>query len=356
MKSIQFRQNGRGEMEANALRSTQGLSLLNANGDVSSVGMGFQIAIDTLTYIKKQVTSQKFYQVAPADYVPVAVGDGAFAQNILTNLEFNNADDFETGNIRSGESGGRLAMADASVASKTIKVVNWAKQIGYSLFDIEQALMANNWDAIAAKEKARKKNWDLGIQEIAFIGSRVDTNVTGLLTNANVTINTGLITAAISGLNAANFATLVQTLISTYFTATNSTQMPTTFVIPYTDYLGLQTMTPNVIGAGEGTFPITKLDFLLRAFKGATQNPNFEIKPLAYCDKENNLTRINVGTGKQCYILYNKDPESIRMDIPVDYTTTQPNSTNNFQFQNVGYGQYTGVGVYRNLETLYFQY
>ena len=354
MKSIQFVQNGRGEVEPQAIRSTQGLSLLNANGDVNSTGMGFQIAIDTLTYIKKQVTTQKFYKVAPADFLPVAVGDGAFAASILTNLEFSNADDFETGNIRSGESGGRLAAADASVASKSVKVVNWAKQIGYTIFDIEQALMANNWDPIMAKERARKTNWDLGIQEIAFIGSKSDTGVTGLLNNANVTINTTRITAPISGLNAANFATFVAGLIADYFTATNSTQMPDEFVIPYTDFLGLQTMTPNVIGAGEGTYPISKLDFLLRAFRGATQNPNFQIKPLSYCDAANNASR--TGLNKQCYVLLNKDPESIRMDIPVDYTTTQPNSTNNFQFQNVGYGQYTGVGVYRNLEVLYYQY
>ena len=354
MKSIQFVQNSRGQAEPMPVRSTQGLSLLNANGDVNSTGMGFQIAIDTLTYIKKQVTTQKFYQVAIADFFPVAVGDGAFAASILTNLEFSNSDDFETGVIRSGESGGRLAAADAAVASKTIKVVNWAKQIGYTIFDIEQALMANNWDPIMAKERARKKNWDLGLQEIGFLGSKSDTGVTGLLNNANVTINTTLITAPISGLNAANFATFVQTLISTYFTATASTQMPTTFVIPYTDYLGLQTMTPNVIGAGEGTYPITKLDFLRRAVKAATRNPNFEILPLAYCDAANNASR--TGLNKQCYVLLNKDPESIRMDVPVDYTTTQPNTTNNFQFQNVGYGQYTGVGIYRNLEVLYFQY
>lgn len=343
-------------MEPNALRSTQGLSLLNANGDVNSVGMGYQIAIDTLTYIKKQVTTQKFYQVAPADYIPVAVGDGAFAANILTNLEFNNADDFETGNIRSGESGGRLAGADASVASKTVKVVNWAKQIGYTIFDIEQALMANNWDPIMAKERARKKNWDLGIQLIAFLGSRSDPAVTGLLNNPNCTINTTRITKAISSMTAAEMTTFVAGLIADYFTATNSTQMPTTFVIPYTDFLGLQVLTPAVMPGGDAGIAMTKLDYLLRAFKGATQNPNFEIKPLSYCDAANNLTRINVGTGKQCYILFNKDPESLRMDIPVDYTTTQPNSTNNFQFQNVGYGQYTGVGVYRNLEVLYFQY
>ncbi len=337
-----------------AVRSTQGLSLVNANGDVNSTGMGFQIAIDTLTYIKKQVTTQKFYQVAIADFIPVAVGDGAFAASILTNLEFSNADDFETGVIRSGESGGRLAAADASVASKSLKVVNWAKQIGYTIFDIEQALMANNWDPIMAKERARKKNWDLGLQEIAFLGSKSDTGVTGLLNNANVTINTAFITAPISGLSAANFATFVAGFISLYFTATKSTQMPTKLVMPYTDFLGLQTLVPNVVGATEGTMAYSKLWYLQQAFKAATQNENFKIQPLAYCDAANNASR--TGLNKQCYVLLNDDPESIRMDIPVDYTTTQPNTINNFQFQNVGYGQYTGVGVYRNLEVLYFQY
>jgi hypothetical protein len=360
MKSVLFRDTGRtldngmAERVPETVRSTQGMDIFNANGDVNATGLGFQIATDTLTYIKKQVSMQKFYQVAPADIIPVAVGEGAFAQTILTNLEFSNADDFEKGNIRSGESGARLASADASVASKSVKVVNWAKQIGYSIFDVQSALQANNWDAIAAKERARKKNWDLGLQTIAFLGSVSDTGVTGLLNNANVTINTSRITAALSGLSAANFATFVQNLINDYFTATASTQMPTTFVIPYSDFLGLQTMTPNVIGAGEGTFPITKLAFLLNAFRLATRNPSFDIIPLAYCDAANNASR--TGLNKQCYVLFNKDPETIRMDIPVDYTTTATGTVNNFQFQNVAYGQYTGVGVYRNLEVLYFQF
>jgi len=352
MKSIKFVQNGKGEVEPSAIRSTQGLTLFNANGDVNSTSTGYQIAIDTLTYIKKQITEQKFYKVAPADFVPICVGDGAFKQNILTNLSFSNSEDFESGNIQSGASGSRLASVDASVASKSAKVVNWAKQKSYSIFDIEQALQANNWDAVYAKERARKTNWDLGIQEIAFIGSRSDPAVTGLLNNPNVTINTSLITAPISGLSAANFATFVQTLISTYFTATNSTQMPTHFVLPYTDFLGLQTLTPGTVG----TYPLPQIDYLLMAFKAATRNPNFKIEPLAYCEKANNLTRINVGTGKQVYALYNKDDETLRMDIPVDYTSTNPNSTNNFQFNDVAYGQYTGVSVLRNLEVLYFQY
>lgn len=336
-------------MEPNALRSTQGLSLLNANGDVSSTGLGFQIAIDTLTYIKKQVTEQKFYQVAIADYLPVAVGDGAFAQNLLTNLQFDNSDNFETGNIRSGESGSRLASADASVASKTIKVVNWAKSIGYTLFDIEQALMANNWDLIMAKETSRKKNWDLGLQEIAFIGSKSDTAVTGLFNNANVTIDTTTITKLINSMSATEFATFVAALIAGYRSAVNYSAFPDTFVIPEDDFLGLTTLTPGTVG----TFPYPKIKYLLDAFQ-ALCGKNFQIIPSAYGIPANNSSR--TGLNKHCYALYRKDPTSIRMDIPVNYTTTQPNSLNNFSFQNVGYGQYTGVGVYRNLEVIYYQF
>jgi hypothetical protein len=44
------------------------------------------------------------------------------------------------------------------------------------------------------------------------------------------------------------------------------------------------------------------------------------------------------------------------MNIPVDYTVTQANSVNNFQFQDVAYGQYTGLTVLRNLELLLFTY
>ena len=351
MKSIRYVTNGKGQLEPSAIRSTQGLSLFNANGDLNSDATGFQIAIDTLTYIKKQITKQKFYEVEFAEYLPVSVGDGAFAQNILTNLEFSNSADFETGNIGAGTNNDRLAAADASVASKTIKVINWAKQVGYSIFDIEQALQANNWDVIEAKHRSRKKNWDLGLQKIAFLGSISDTGVTGLLTNPNCTINTALITAPISGLSAANFATFVRTLIQTYFTATNSTQMPTHFEVPYTDFLGLQNLVPGTVG----TYPISMMEYLEKAFKAATMNPNFKIYPLAYGDAANNAAVLG-SSGKQCYTLYNSNPESLRMDIPVDYTVTQPNTTNNFQFQDVAYGQYTGVGVYRNLEVLYFRY
>lgn len=355
MKSIRYVQNGKG-VEPQEVRSAYGLSLRNAVGDVSDQSLGFQIATDTLTFIKKQVVEQKFYEVEGGltKYVPLEVGDGAFAQNILTNMEFSSGGDFEAGIINTGTANDRLAQADAATASKTVKVANWAKGIGYSIFEIEQALMANNWDAIAAKERARKKNWDLGLQAQTFLGSKSNpTDFPGLLTSSVINVNTTLITQPISTMNASQLNTFVATLISAYFTNTNKTARPDRFLIPYSDFLGLQTMTPNVIGAGEGNYPISRLEFLLRAFKLASQNPNFEIIPLAYCDADSNSS---YGIDKQIYLLYRFDRDSVRMDIPVDYTVTQANTMNNFQFQSAAYGQFTGVHWYRNLEALQFEY
>lgn len=354
MRSVQFVQNGKGTKEPREI--LRGMSLRNAVGDITDQSTGFQIAMDTLTFIKKSVIEQKFYEVEGGltKYVPLEVGDGAFAQSILTNLEYSSGGDFETGIINTGTANDRLAQADAAVASKTVQVANWAKGIGYSLFEIEQALMANNWDAIAAKERARKKNWDLGLQAQTFMGLKSNpVAFPGLLTSTAINVNTTLITEPISTMNATEFNTFVATLISAYFANTNKTARPDRFIIPYSDFFGLQTMTPNVIGAGEGNYPISRLEFLLRAFRLASQNPSFEILPLAYADADSNAA---YGVDKQIYLLYRYDRDSVRMDIPVDYTVTQANTMNNFQFQSAAYGQFTGVHFYRQLEALQFEY
>lgn len=326
----------------------------NAVGDSVDTATGYQIAIDTLTYLKKEVSEQKFYEVAFADFVPLVVGDGAFSQSILTNREFSVSDDFEAGMINTGNADARLSMSDMAVDGVTMKVRNWAKGISYTIFEVEQALRANSWDPIMGKHRARKKNWDLGLQLIMFLGSKTDTAVPGLLTATGINTNTSLITKYISTMTAAELQTFVAGLIAAYFANTNSTAMPDTFVIPYTDYLGLTVFTPNVIGAGTGNFPVMMLDYLETAFKKATKNPNFRIMPLAYCDAStNNSLR---GINKNIYMLYRMDKETIRADVPVDYTVTQAATLNNFTFQDVGYGQFTGVGIYRNLEVLKFQF
>lgn len=355
MKTIQYVENGRCDDEGKPIRvpvpvrSTNGLSLFNANGDVADSATGFKYAIDTMSFIKAEVTTQKFYKVPFADFIPVAVGRGNFSEQIFTNVSFSNAGSFASGIINTG-SNTRLANVDAATAKKVQQVRLWAKQLTYSIPEIEQALQANNWDPIMAKEQSRKENWDLGIQEVAFLGLLGDaTDIPGLLNQADVTIDTTFITAPISGLDAAGFKTFVAGLISEYFLATNSTQMPTDFVIPYSDFLGLQVLVPG----SAGTFPIPMMDYLMKAFKDATQNPNFSVRPLAYCEASRNTA---AGINKQCYVLYNKDPRTMQMEVPIQYTTTNANTVNNFSFQNVGYGRFSGLGLFRNLEMLYFRY
>lgn len=324
---------------------------LNAVGDTADQATGYQITIDTLTYIIKQVSEQKFYKVAPADYMPVVVGEGAYANDLLFNRTYSVAEDFEAGNIRQGSDNARLSVADAAIDGVTQLTQFWAKGINYTLIEVEQALRANSWDPIMGKHSSRKENWDLGIQLTAFLGLASDSRFPGLLTNPNVNTDTGTITKYISSMSAAELNTFLRAFIQAYVTNVGSTAMPDTFIMPQTDYIACsQVLVPGTVG----TYPVILLKYLEDAFKAATMNQGFKILPLYYADAAvNNTAR---GLNKNFYALYRRDPKSVRMNIPVDYTVTQANSINNFQFQDTAFGQYTGVVVLRNLELLLFTF
>ena len=306
----------------------------------------YQQIIDTLTYIESITVEQKFYEVAIADYVPVEVGNGSFSESILRNLSFDVAGDFEDGIINTGEKS-RLAEVDAVLSPVTIPVLNWGKYAAYTLFDVEQAARSSNWDVIEGKLKARKKNWDLGIQKVAFLGSSVISSVTGLLNNANATINTTTITKRISDMSDSEFQTFVGLLLADYRTNVNGSAMANRFVIPESDYVGLGS-------AASTAYPlITKLEYLENTFTrmaGKLGASDFKILPSKYGESAIS------GLGVDRYVLYNQNSETMTMHIPVDYTTTNFDTDNQFSFQNVAYGQYTGLGLYREREALYFDF
>lgn len=306
--------------------------------------LGVEINITTLTTIMKKVTEQKFFKVAPADYFPVRVGEGAWSSNLVTYRSYLLGDEFEKGVINLGQNGARLATADAGIDAVTAKVVNWAKSIGWSLFELQEAQKSGNWDLVTAKEKARKTNWDLGIQKIAFLGLATQ-SIKGLLNLADVSAaNTTLITAKLSAMTPAQLKTFLAGAIEAYRSNCNRTAFPTHFIIPESDYNGLASTSSE-------DFPIkTVLELLQDAFRLITMNPAFKILPLAYADAAYNSA---AGINKTRYTLLNYEEESLRMDVPVDYQNTLANSVDNFSFNNVGYGQFTGAVAYRPLEVLY---
>lgn len=306
--------------------------------------LGYEIDTTTLTTVIKEVTEQKFYEVAIADYLPVKVGNGAFSTNLITYRSFNPSSSFADGIIDQGGDNSRLASVNTGVDSVTVRIKNWAKTFTWSLFQIEQAARSGSWDLISALEESRKTNWDLGLQRVAFLGLDGDPTCLGLFTQTGITTNTTFISGPISGMAPTDLKYFCQNILGLYRSNCNRTAFPTHFVIPESDYLGLAS-------ASSPEFPIkSTLQLLEETFQVMTKNANFKIMPSAYADSTES------GQSYQQYALYNSNARSLRMDIPVDYTSTVANSIDGFSYQNAAYGQFTGVQAYRPAEMYYLRY
>lgn len=313
--------------------------------------LGYEVSITTLTAIVKKVSEQKLYKVAPADYVPIKVGEGTWASNLTTYRSFDVADEFESGILNTGGDNTRQSSNDAAIDALNIKINNWTKGIGWSIFELEEAAKSGNWDLVASKEKTRKRNWDLGIQRVAFLGARGQNgsggSCLGLLNQPTGQFDTTLITKNISSMSTTELSTFQQNAIKLYRSNCNYTAYPTHFIVPESDYNGMAAQ------AAPG-FPMkTILALLQEAFQIICQNKNFKILPLAYADAANAGSALPSGAASKLYTFLNYDEESIVMNVPLPYTNTLANSLDNFMFQNSGYGQFSGVLALRPAELYY---
>ena len=322
----------------------QGHRLLNANGDVDITSTGFKYAIDNLSYIAAEVIKQKFYKIAPADFMTVDVGENPWSSEMIRNITFQNGGDFYEGDVSQGQGGQRLASADVSLGKVRMPNQIWAKMTAWTIFEIAQAAASSKWDIVSDKLESLKTNWDLGIQRTAFLGHKQISTITGLLNNGDVTINTSLLPTTLSKMTSAQLATWIGTVLATYFSNSNSTEAkPNRLVLPMSDYLGL--LQPFASG-----FPVnSRLEYLENAFKAAC-GPDFQIKGLAYAQAAQNL---DAGIGKQRAVLYKDDPEVLKLSIPVDFTLLEAASYNKINWEQDAYGQYSGVLFTRPREVLY---
>lgn len=305
--------------------------------------MGIEIPMTTLTECIKSVSEQRFYEISPAEFMPLVVGEGAFSTGLLKTVSYNMGGSFEQGIIHQGTANSSLAQADAGLEGINIKVYNWAKGLNWSLPEIATAARNGNWDVITEKEKSRKKNWDLGIQRIAFLGSESLPECKGLLNLPNVSSNLTVITKSISSMSAAEYRAFISTLYAAYRANSNYTAEPDVFIIPEADYNGLASPV-------SADFPLqSKLQYLSAALNEITGH-EVQIKKLVYSSAAQN------GLGVNRYVLLRKDPDTLAMNIPVDYTSTMANTVNGFNWENAAYGQFTGVTAFRPKEILYFDY
>lgn len=331
-----------------------GMTLRNANGNVDQSSLGYQYTMQSTTFIRSKVIMQKFYEVQGGltEYVPIAVGQGTYMEDIKTNVVYQAAGGFDGGYVGTAQSPSQLGNVGVATAPITAKIRTWAKSYQYSIIEIEKALAYNNWNVIEAKMEALTKHWQLGLQEKAFLGDKSDlVNFPGLLSNANVTVNLSVITVAISSMNPTQFQALIQLLIATYFANSNQTRMPNRFLMPTSDFLGLATfVNPAFPMAGS-----MMIDVLEEAFKKITGNPGFKIVHSIYGQQA-----INAGywaaLGTNRYLLYNHEEETVKMDVPLNFIMSPANTGDNFIFTGVGQAQHTGCIFYRPAEGLYFDY
>lgn len=335
-----------GQMLRNAKAPTiLGMPLMNQNGEIDPNATGFRYLIDTMSYIRRKVIEQKFYEIAIADYLPMDVGEAAWASEIVQNVSFIIGGRFIEGDVDTMTGNGRIANVGAALGQNRMPTRTWAKAAEWTVMEIAQAAAASNWDVVESKISALKKNWDLGIQEIAFLGHPSVAAITGLLNDAEVNIDLALITKPISEMTAQEFAALVRGLLNAYYANSQSTVLPDTLVIPTGDYLGLATP------VSEGFPNISKLEYLQNALQKMTANAGFKILPLTYAQAEHNAP-----ISKNRYVLYRRDPNTLSMAIPVDFTMLEPGSSNRLMWQQPAYGQYSGVLINRKREVLYFDH
>ena len=311
-----------------------------STGRIMENSVGYQQLITTLTAVGRKIAPQKFYEIAPADYVPIVLGNGAFNRKIINWRTFIKGEDFATGIISNAGNDSRLNQVDAAFDELPQNILSWAKSITYNVFELQEALQANSlFSLIEARELARRKQWDLGIQKVAFMGIGAEK---GLLNLSGPTVNTADLTKRLYAMTAAELNTFVGTVYQLYRVSCSYTAKPSHFIMPEADFNGLTNFP-------DATYPLkSRIAILRETFAEITGNPNFVIKACAYCDKA------NYDATNNRYALYNYDETSLKMDLPLDYTMTTAGTQNGFNWENVGYGQLTGVLAIRPLEMLYF--
>lgn len=314
----------------------------NAVAFANPANYGLEQTITTLTQIVAGVQRQKFYTVQGSltDYVPIEMGVGAYGKYLFQYAVAQVGDSFESGIVQPGNGINKDANLDITVDGISIRNNFWRMKYEATKEILEMARAnAQNFSIIEEQEIARKRTVDLGIQKIEFLGTDDGLNF-GLLNQPEVTINTALLPASIQNMTIEQLTNFAQTAISTYFANTNSTVFPNTWLMPTATYMSLGVpINPE--------FPIgTVREYLEKAFTAAGAPANFKILHTVY-----NNTAGTGGRGR--HVLYNRDPQTLTMYIPKQYTPYPLYPTGSLDMISDSEMQFTGVWVKRPNEVLY---
>ncbi len=301
--------------------------------------------VDTITDIVQGVIETKYYELAGqtlSDFINIdASSRGAYVGEIFQFTSAYVGAPFKQCIINPASTGIHND-ATADVAVDGISQRNNFYRQKYSISQEGLKMAAVNYvgfDLIEQKEKARKKNWDLGLQDTLFLGLG-DGRTFGLLNQPGVTINTSLIPTAVNNMTVAQLKTFAGTALATAFAATNYTIMPNRWAMPTNEYLALGVPYGDTFG-----MPTVK-DVLETAFKAAGAPSDFRIVHSLY----NETAGTNGGAR---HVFYNTDPDNVIMHTPKPYTPYTLYAAGALDMISDAEGQFTGVWLKRPTSMLY---
>lgn len=317
--------------------------LKRLNNAVAADTLGFEQLITTQTEIVAGVIETKYYQLLGqtlSDFVSFDVGRGAYSTNIFQYTAAYVGAPFESGLVQPSSGLGINAKSNIQIDGISVKNHFWRMDYEVSHEIIEMGKVnAQAFSIIEENEKARKKVYDLGMQDVVFKG--IDGSY-GLLNQPNVTINTSLMPKKFASMTTAQMQAFAQGALAAYLANNDSTAMPNRLCISTSDYVALQVPYSS-------TYPndLYCIDVIEQAFKKAGC-PDFKIVHSTYNDNADS-------TGsKERVVLYNKDPDALKVYVPKQYTPHALYPMNGIDFVSVAEAQFSGVVAIRPKEMLYF--
>lgn len=272
---------------------------------------GFEQVISTTTQLVAGVVNKLYYELMGqklSDFVKIQVGTGAYSTQLTQFASAYVGSPFKQG-IISPTASGINADANTNIKIGALTIPNNFWRMKYSVG--QEAIMmaarnAETFSIIEENEKARKKCWDLGLQEATFKGLG-DGKSYGLLNQPSATVNTTLMTAELDAMSDAQFQTFLASVAGVYAANSNGTMMFNRMLIPQKAYLSLQ--------QPYGAFGETRLSVMERAFKGIVGD-DFKIVHATYC------TGATAGgnASKGRYVFYNNNEDNLIMHLPKPYT------------------------------------
>ena len=325
------------EMLRNNLMQAQRVN--NSGADVT----GLEATITTLTDIIGGVVETKYYELNGqklSDFCKIEVGRGAYATELMQY-----ASTFVGNNGKQGivnpTANGISKDANSSIQIGSIKMPNnfwrWDYTVTNELVNMAQK-NAETFSIIEENEKARKKIWDLMLQDAWFNGLG-DGRSYGLLNQPNVTVDTTLMTAELGDMTDAQFQTFLAKVAGEYNKVSNYDISFNRMLIPSEQYFALT--------QPYGTFGLNRLQVLEDAMKRIV-GADFKIVHAKYCTGASAQ-----GGNKGRYVFYNDNADNVCAYLPVPYTPMPLFPAGSLDLISQAHGQFITPFVKRTNAVLY---